>query len=87
MILRKGKRCSLHFHKRKTETFFIETGKVEMEFVHADGKREVFIMKPGDICEITPGLQHRFFGLEDSSMFEFSTQHFEDDSYRIERGD
>ncbi|MFN0207463.1 MAG: cupin domain-containing protein [Planctomycetota bacterium] len=87
MIIKKGKRCSLHFHVRKTETFFIQSGKVEMEFIDRNGKREVFVMVPGDTCEITPGLMHRFKGIEDAEVFEFSTQHFEDDSYRVERGD
>jgi mannose-6-phosphate isomerase-like protein (cupin superfamily) len=87
MFLKKGKRCSLHYHVKKSETFFIQTGKVQMEFLHPDGKKETFVMKPGDVCEITPHLKHRFTGLEDSEIFEFSTQHFEDDSYRIEKGD
>jgi len=32
-------------------------------------------------------LRHQMLALEDSELFEFSTQHFEDDSYRIIRGD
>ena len=87
MFLKKGKRCSLHFHVLKHETFYISKGKVQMEFVHKDGKKETFEMNRGDTCEISPGLMHRFTGLEDSEMFEFSTQHFETDSYRVERGD
>jgi mannose-6-phosphate isomerase len=87
MFLKKGKRCSLHYHVKKSETFFVQKGKVQMELVRDGGKLEVFVMNPGDTCEIAPYLQHRFTGLEDSEMFEFSTQHFEDDSYRIEKGD
>lgn len=87
MVIKKGKRCSMHFHVIKSETFFVESGKIQMEFVHKNGKKEVFEMVPGDTCEITPGLMHRFTGIEDSAVFEFSTQHFEDDSYRVERGD
>ena len=85
--LRRGKRCSLHYHKKKTETFYLQAGRVKMELVHGDGRRETLEMKPGDALEITPGLVHRFTGIEDSEIIEFSTQHFEDDSYRIERGD
>ena len=87
LVLKKGKRCSLHFHVKKTETFYVQKGKVQMELQQKTGERETFVMNPGDVCEITPLLRHRFTGLEDSEIFEFSTQHFEDDSYRIEKGD
>ncbi|HKB14775.1 MAG TPA: cupin domain-containing protein [Planctomycetota bacterium] len=85
--LRKGKRCSLHFHKKKTETFYLQSGRVRMELRHPDGRSEDLVMKPGDSLEIYPGLVHRFSGIEDSEIVEFSTQHFEEDSYRIEKGD
>ncbi len=62
-------------------------GLVQMELVHANGKKETMQMKPGDTLEITPGLMHRFTGLEDSEIIEFSTEHFEEDSYRVEKGD
>ena len=87
LVLQKGKRCSLHFHVKKHETFFLQKGQVQMELVHSDGRRESFVMRPGDTLEISPGLMHRFTGLEDSEIFEFSTQHFEEDSYRVEKGD
>lgn len=75
--LRKGFRCSIHFHKNKDETFFISEGKVLME---VDGKSKV--MLPGEVQHIAPGIKHRFTGLEDSKIIEFSTHHEEDDSYR-----
>ena len=45
------------------------------------------ILMPGDTFEILPLLRHRMFAIKDSELFEFSTQHFEDDSYRIIKGD
>ncbi|MDD5254073.1 MAG: cupin domain-containing protein [Candidatus Nanoarchaeia archaeon] len=86
LVLEKGKQCSLHFHIKKDETFYIQSGKVKMEITHNDGKKETLIMNPGDKLHITPGLIHRFYGLEDSEIFEFSTQHFDEDSYRVEKG-
>ena len=41
-------------------------------------------MVTGDSVHIPPRLKHRFTGVEDSKIIEISTQHFEDDSYRIE---
>jgi quercetin dioxygenase-like cupin family protein len=79
LILNKGFRCSMHHHKNKDETFYILKGKVLLE---ADNKKQV--MLPGDSILITPGMKHRFTGLEDSEIMEFSTHHEDEDSYREE---
>jgi quercetin dioxygenase-like cupin family protein len=81
MVLRKGFRCSMHHHKLKDETFYVASGKVllEMDF---DGQKSQRILMPGDVQHIKIGLWHRFTGLQDSEIFEFSTYHMDDDSYR-----
>jgi len=76
LILKKGKRGSLHKHKNKDETFYIENGRLLMEL---DGK--TFIMK-GDVVRIKPGILHRYTGLEDSMIIEISTHHEDKDTYR-----
>jgi hypothetical protein len=45
------------------------------------------ILKKGDKFDIPVGLRHQMIALEDTELFEFSTQHLEQDSYRIEKGD
>jgi quercetin dioxygenase-like cupin family protein len=79
LILNKGFRCSMHYHKNKDETFYILAGKVLME---TENKKQ--IMLPGHSIIITPNKKHRFTGLEDSEIIEFSTHHEESDSYRDE---
>lgn len=79
LVLKKGFRCSMHYHKVKDETFYINKGKVLMEY---DGEK--MIMKPGDALLIEPNKNHRFTGLEDSEIMEFSTHHDDSDSYRNE---
>ena len=79
LILNKGKRCSLHYHKIKDETFYLESGRVLMQLLG-----EERIMNPGECLEIPRGAEHRFSGLENSVIFEFSTKHFDEDSYRID---
>ncbi|MFH1316467.1 MAG: cupin domain-containing protein [Candidatus Woesearchaeota archaeon] len=89
LVLNKGKRCSIHYHKIKDETFYILKGKVEMN-LYPDGypgKVESMIMKQGDTLHIPIGLIHEFFGLEYSEILEVSTQHFEEDSHRLKKGD
>ena len=79
LILNKGFRCSMHFHKQKDETFYILKGKVLLEI-----GMQKNIMLPGDSILIKPGQKHRFTGLEDSEIIEFSTHHDDSDSYRDE---
>jgi quercetin dioxygenase-like cupin family protein len=79
LYLKKGKRCSIHYHKNKDETFYILEGEVLME---VNGKEKV--MRKGESEHITPMTKHRFSGLKDSIIIEFSTHHEESDSYRLE---
>ena len=95
LILRRGKHCSLHYHKLKTETFYIASGRLKMELTDLDSVqqqspviREVFEMGEGDAILLRPGMVHRFTGLaEVTEIFEFSTEHFDEDSYRVVKGD
>jgi len=75
--LRKGYQCSLHSHRDKDETFYLLEGRV---FLELEGER--IVMVPGDVELIEPGQQHRFTGLEDSKIIEFSTHHEDEDTYR-----
>lgn len=80
LILRKNRRCSLHKHKEKDEVFYLLMGSVRMEVGD-----DVFLMRPGDFVHIPAGVYHRFTGLLESEIMEFSTNHQEDDSYRKEK--
>ena len=75
--LKKNWRCSRHYHKKKDETFYILSGKVLFEL--NDNK---MILEPGDSIRIKPNNWHRFTGLEDSKIIEFSTHHEDSDTYR-----
>ena len=45
------------------------------------------ILNAGDNFHVYQGLRHQMVALEDSELFEFSTQHFDSDSYRVIKGD
>lgn len=81
LILKKGHRCSLHYHKNKDEVFYVIRGRLLLEL----GGEEL-ILVPGDHRRVAPGTVHRFSGLEDSEIIEFSTHHEDSDSYRVEIG-
>lgn len=85
----KDRKCSWHYHKIKDETFYVQSGRLllyygwqeEIDLAHK------ILLRKGDHFHIPVGLKHQMQALEDTELFEFSTQHFDDDSYRIEKGD
>jgi len=84
-----GKKCSWHYHVLKDEVFYIQSGKILLYYSDYDdiSKANTTILEKGDNFHIYPGLRHRMEALEDTELFEFSTQHFDSDSYRILKGD
>lgn len=54
--------------------------------VHED-KIRIYMLREGDTMHIPVGLRHTLFALRDTRIIEFSTQHFDEDSYRILKGD
>tara|TARA_R110000851_G_scaffold333049_2_gene510902 strand:+ start:10075 stop:10434 length:360 start_codon:yes stop_codon:yes gene_type:complete len=85
----KGKRCSWHYHKLKDEVFYIQSGKIKVMFSEKDDLHNApfVVLEKGDNFHVYLGLRHQMIALEDTELFEFSTQHFDEDSYRIIKGD
>ena len=85
----KGKKCSWHYHKLKDETFYLQEGKLLVKYSDKDNLDEAneVILERGDKFHVYRGLRHQMFAMEDTDMFEFSTQHFDSDSHRIIKGD
>ena len=85
----KGNQFSWHFHKLKDENFYLQEGKLLVKYSDTDDREKAkeLIMERGDKFHVYRGLRHQMFALEDSDLFEFSTQHFDSDSNRIIKGD
>jgi mannose-6-phosphate isomerase-like protein (cupin superfamily) len=85
----KGKKCSLHYHKLKTGTFYLYTGRLKLRIMDSPDSQviEELLLEAGDCMDVPPALAHQMEALESSELFEFSTQHFDEDSYRLVRGD
>ena len=88
LCFKKGKKCSFHRHKLKTETFYC-VGKILLRHGFDDdiSKAEELILNTGDSFHVPIGLNHQMEALEDSELFEFSTIDHPDDSIRIVKGD
>ena len=85
-----GNKCSFHYHKLKNEHFYCSAGGFLIKMSWADDleKSEMIYVFKGNTIEIPIGLRHQMIALYDASeLIEISTQHLEDDSYRVAPGD
>jgi quercetin dioxygenase-like cupin family protein len=89
LFFNQGKRCSWHYHKLKDEVFYLQSGKMMIYYSEADDitQAQQLVLNTGENFHVYRGLRHQMVALEDSELFEFSTQHFDSDSYRILKGD
>lgn len=118
LFFKRGKKCSFHYHKIKTETFYVHKGELKVwwsdDDVHSDlmknqmypvdkkgqaitsdgekleikqfSQHGIIVLEEGDTFQIPIGLRHMMEGVKDTWLFEFSTQHFDEDSYRVIKG-
>lgn len=80
-----GKHSSLHYHLIKDESWYIQSGKIELHWIDpVNAIKHIEVIGPGEVIHLAPGYPHQVYALEDSVIFEASTQHFDADTYRIE---
>jgi mannose-6-phosphate isomerase-like protein (cupin superfamily) len=86
-----GKKTSWHYHKLKDEVMYVHSGKVTL--IHGENEdinhfmTKTVTLREGESFHIPVGLIHQIVGVEDTELFEFSTTHYDEDSYRITKGD
>ena len=89
MFFEKDKRCSWHYHVLKDEVFYLQSGLMIVKYSDGDDleSAEQIVLGPGENFHVYRGLRHQMVAIEYSELFEFSTQHFDNDSHRILKGD
>lgn len=82
-----GDRFSMHYHMLKNETWYVQEGSFQFDwFDTEDAVKKSTTLQKGDTVYIEKGLPHQLIALEDNAtVFEVSTEHFDQDSYRIYR--
>lgn len=75
-----GRRCGVHCHERKTETFYVLAGRALMML-----ESEEHVVEAGSVVDIQPYTWHGFKAESDTPLviMEVSTQHFEFDTKRL----
>ena len=87
LIFNKGCKGSLHFHLNKTETFYVQKGSFNFSYNNTvNGEICETILVEGYIVKLLPGQTHQLEALVDSIIFETSTHHEDNDSYRVGPG-
>ena len=89
LFFNSGKKCSWHYHVDKDEVFYLQSGRMIVRYSDEDdlSTAEEIMLEPGMNFYVYPGLRHQMEALEDSELYEFSTEHFDVDRYRIVKGD
>jgi mannose-6-phosphate isomerase-like protein (cupin superfamily) len=88
LVFKQGAKFSMHYHMIKDETWYVDEG----EFIYRWIDTETAIvneqhLKVGDSVRQRPGQPHQLEAITDGVVFEVSTQHFDEDSYRVWKGD
>jgi mannose-6-phosphate isomerase len=84
LFVRAGHSLSLQFHRAKDESWYVESGRAELELGDVGAtslSREV--ITAGACFRYRPGTVHRVTALEDTTILEVSTPHL-DDVVRLE---
>jgi mannose-6-phosphate isomerase-like protein (cupin superfamily) len=76
---------SMHYHINKIETWYVQQGKFIFDWIDtelAELRREH--LAEGDVIHLEKGTPHQLMAMENNCIiFEVSTEHFDNDSYRI----
>ena len=84
-----GNKTSMHFHKEKDETWFVNSGKFKVRYI--DTKDSMLYEKElneGDVWLNPPLMPHQLVAMADeSSITEVSTADSVEDNFRIGPGD
>lgn len=81
LFIKQGHHLSYHHHNTKDEVLYVESGRIV--FTHnLNDEVESIEMPAGYAFHVTPGVVHQMQAIEDTMLIEFSTQHFDEDSFR-----
>jgi mannose-6-phosphate isomerase len=84
LFVRAGHSLSLQFHRRKDESWLVQSGRVRLELGRTgQGVLREEIVGPGAAFHYVPGTVHRVTAVEDTTILEVSTPEL-DDVVRLE---
>jgi mannose-6-phosphate isomerase-like protein (cupin superfamily) len=83
-----GGKFSMHFHREKVETWYVQSGKFEVEVIDThNASIHKKLIGEGMIHHNDPLVPHRVTCLEAGTILEISTPDSVEDNYRVMPGD
>jgi mannose-6-phosphate isomerase-like protein (cupin superfamily) len=84
---KRGDKFSMHYHLKKKESWYIQSGGFHFYWIDTkNGILNYQVLNVGDSVLIERGLPHQLIAMNDNAtVFEVSTEHFDNDSYRVYR--
>ena len=89
LVFNKDKKFSMHYHLIKEESWYVSKGEFEYRWIDTEtAEVKSTRISEGDIVDLEVGQPHQLIALtESATIFEVSTKHYEEDSYRVLPGD
>ena len=85
---RLGCKFSMHYHLIKDETWYLQEGEFRYRWIDTEtAELHEVKLKEGDVVRQRVGQPHQIIAETDGTIFEVSSQHFDEDSYRVFPGD
>jgi mannose-6-phosphate isomerase-like protein (cupin superfamily) len=83
-----GGKFSMHFHREKIETWYVQSGKFEVEIIDTTNAKIIKkLIGEGCVHHNDPLVPHRVTCLEAGTILEISTPDSVEDNYRVMPGD
>ena len=85
LVFEKGKKFSMHYHLIKKESWYVAEGEFEYGWINTEtASHESTVIRQGDVVDLERGQPHQLRALtQGATIFEVSTKHYEEDSYRV----
>ena len=84
LFVRAGHSLSLQFHNEKDESWYVQSGRAEVQLGDAgETLLNTEVIRAGACLRFRPGTVHKLKALEDTTILEVSTPHL-DDVVRLE---
>jgi mannose-6-phosphate isomerase-like protein (cupin superfamily) len=83
-----GARFSMHFHREKEETWYIQSGKFVVRWIDTKtAKQHEQLLVEGAVWHNPPCMPHQLVCLQEGTVVEVSTPDSVEDNYRVQPGD
>jgi len=88
LCFKAGAKFSMHYHLIKDESWYVQEGTFLYRYIDTrNAEVGETRLEKGDSVRQMPGQPHQLEAITNGIIFEVSTQHFDDDSYRVWKGD